>query len=366
MPPTLSAKDNSVIFRAATPSDFAGIAACLARNEMSVPTEEEWRHIWDEHPYAHDFRDVPRGFVLEADGVIVGSIFNLWAKYRLNGRTLRVAISGSAAVDPAHRGGSIKLMGETVRQAGVDLYLNGSPSEVAAKIMDTLKVRRVPQPDYDVSLLWATRGYRLALAGLKRQNVPAPRLVAWPVGIAIQLASRIKAMRGPSHAVTVDDRFSDEFDELWAAIQSQATHLVAFRDRRMLEWRYGRQLARQKARVLTVRRGRRLAGYAVLVRSSRPRLGIEQYAVHDIQCVGEDPDLTAALIRAALQTTRRDGLDLLEWVGHTRSKRAVAVRNSALRYRLNVWQAYYFTRDPELKRELANPERWAFGLYDSD
>src|SRR5437870_2970548 len=99
-----------MIFRAATSADFAGIAACLARNEMSVPTEDEWRRTWDQHPYSDDFRDVPRGFVLEADGVIVGSIFNLWARYWLNGRTLRVAISGSAAVDPAHRRGSIRLM----------------------------------------------------------------------------------------------------------------------------------------------------------------------------------------------------------------------------------------------------------------
>jgi hypothetical protein len=333
---------------------------------MLVPSEEEWRRIWDQHPYADDFRDVPRGFVLEADGVIVGSIFNLWAKYWLNGRPLRVAISGSAAVDRAHRGSSIKLMGETVRQPRVDLYLNGSPSELAAKIMDTLKVRRVPQPDYDVSVIWATRGYRVARAQLKRRSVPGATLIAWPAGIAIQLASRIKAMRGSSHGVAVDVRFSEEFNELWTTIRSQATHLIAFRDRPMLEWRYGRQLAQQRARVLTVRRGRRLAGYAVLVRSSRPSFGLEQYAVHDIQCVDDDPDLTGALIRGALDTTRHDGLDLLEWVGHTRSKRAVAERNSTLRYRLNVWQAYYFTRDPELKRDLASPERWAFGLYDSD
>ena len=354
-------------FRPVERGDYAGVAACLRRNEMTLLAEDEWLRLWDEHPYAADFADVPRGFVLEADGQIVGTIANLWAKYWLNGRTLKVAISGSAAVDPAHRGGSIKLMGETVRQRGVDLYLNGSPSAVASKIMESLKVRRVPQPNYDVSLLWPAAARRVALAGLKRRKVPLAGLASIPAGMVLgaRAAAKASSVRTKDRAEP-ESGFSDEFDEFWERRRSESTCLIAFRDRPMLEWRYGRLLSGGRARLLTVRRSGRLAGFAVLVRMAREKLGIEEYLIHDIQCLGDDSGVTAALIHGALRETKAAGLDLLEWVGQSGPRRDTAERTSSLTYQLDVWQAYYYTRDADLKRELERPERWSFGPYDSD
>jgi hypothetical protein len=46
--------------------------------------------------------------------------------------------------------------------------------------------------------------------------------------------------------------------------------------------------------------------------------------------------------------------------------RAIAERAALLRYRLDVWQAFYYTRDPSLKAALAAPENWDFSPYDSD
>jgi hypothetical protein len=356
-----------MIFRPATLDDHSGITACLDRNGMPAPSEVEWRRSWDEHPYAADFAEVPRGFVLEDDGRIVGTIFNLWAKYWLNGRALKVAISGSAAVDPAHRGGSIKLLGETVRQRGVDLYLNGSPSDVAAKIMDGLKVRRVPQHDYDVSLLWPVYAHRVARAGLRRRGVPLSSLAAIPAGALLSMRSalRVRSVKTKDEA-QVEPGFSTAFDGFWERLRDESTRLTAFRDRRMLEWRYGRLLAEERAQLLTVRRAGRLEGYAVLVRVAREKLGITQYQVHDIQCLGEDAGVTKALIRRAIRETRAAKLDLLEWVGQSGPRRDTAARMSSLTYRLDVWQAYYYTRDPALKRDLESPDRWSFGPYDSD
>src|SRR5262249_2540088 len=110
----------------------------------------------------------------------------------------------------------------------------------------------------------------------------------------------------------------------------------------------------------------RLVGYAVLARMTREKLGIEQYLIHDVQSVGDDPGITAALIRGALRETKAAGLDLLEWVGQSGLRRDTAQRTSSLTYRLDVWQAYYYTRDADLKRDLDTPDRWSFGPYDSD
>jgi hypothetical protein len=62
------------------------------------------------------------------------------------------------------------------------------------------------------------------------------------------------------------------------------------------------------------------------------------------------------LLRAAPQCTRAASFDILEWNGFSGAKRTIAERSSMLKCKLNVWQAFYYTRDP-LARDLAMPER---------
>ena len=357
-----------LVCRPVETSDYAGVMACLERHNMPTASRERWLAIWDEYPHRDDFKDIPRGFVLDANGVIVGSITSVWAKYWLSGNQLRATIAGNAAVDHAYRAGSVQLFGQQLLQPGVDLYLNGSASANTSKIMDTLKVLRVPQPDNDLGFLWATRGSRVAHAGLKRRGVPMARALSWLVGSGLRLASRLKLRQagGANYPVAIEGGFTDAFDELWRTIRDRSTTLVGFRDRGTLHWRYARAIAAGNAVLLTVKRDGLLAAYAVLMRTPHPALGIVANSVHDFQCVDEDPGLVGSLLHAAWKETRARSLDLLEWFGFSGSKRAIAERASLLRYRLDVWQAFYFTRNRSLKQELSVPERWDFGPYDSD
>jgi hypothetical protein len=334
---------------------------------MSAGSREHWLAIWDEYPHRAEFEGIPRGFVIEADGSIVGSISSVWAKYSLAGRELRATLAGNAAVDPSHRASSIRLFGEQLLQPNVDLYLNGSASEATSKVMETLKVRRVPQPSNDVCLLWGS-GTRFARAGLERKGVPLARVAAWPVGLALGMGSSFKIRRagGTPYPVIETDAFSEEFDDLWRIVRGRATQLIGFRDSATLHWRYSREIAAGNATILTVRRDAKLAGYVTLVRRPRPALGVTGYCIHDFQCVDDDPELVSSLLAAAWRQTRKASIDLLEWSGFAGQKRAIAERSCLLTFSLDVWQAFYYTKDRGLKAELDSPARWEFSSYDSD
>lgn len=335
---------------------------------MSTGSRERWLALWDDHPYRDDFAGVARGFVLEVDGSIVGTISTLWAKYCFMGREWRVGIAGNAAVDHSHRSGSIRLFGEQLLQPGIDLYVNGSASATASKIMEALKVCRIPQADNDVCLLWAANGHRVAQAGLARRRVPLARVAAWPVGAGLRVATSVKLRRAgrAGYPVSVCAEFSDEFDRLWALLRRDSTRLLGFRDSAMLRWRYAHHIGAGAAVLLTVRRDGSLAGYAILVRRHHARAGVGAYGVHDFQCVDEDPDLAASLLSAAVSEARRASLDVVEWMGFSGFKRAIAERSCLLRYHLEYWQAYYHARDGGLKEALKSPTPWDFSPYDSD
>lgn len=331
-------------------------------------SRERWLSIWEDYPYRKEFEDIPRGFVLEADGSIVGSISSVWAKYALGDRELRVVIAGNAAVDAAHRSASIRLFGQQLLQPGIDLYINGSASETASKLMETLKLSRVPQPRNDICLLWPTRGSSVARAGLERRGVPLAGALAWPVGAGLHFYTRLK-LHFPAHElypVQSTDSFSGEFDLFWQVLRSGATQLIGFRDSATLRWRYSRLVSAGGATILTVRRTGEFAGYAVVVRGQHPSMRIAACSIHDLQCVDSDPALVTSLLAASWRYARDLSVDLLEWSGFSGSKRAIAEKAAALTYRLDVWQAFYYARDRGLRKELEAENRWEFSSYDSD
>lgn len=356
------------VLRPVRAEDFDGIIECLRRNGMYLWTRSEWDGLHSAHPYASEFADVPRGLVLEADGVIVGSATNLWAKYWFTGRTLRAVVTGNTAVDSAYRGASFKLLGEQVRLRGADLYLNGSPSAVASKIMDTLKVRRVPLADYDVSYLWVLNGRNVALAALRRRGVPLAGVLSPVVGLGLRALSGFRSWRlkRGSFEVRQATAFGPEFDDFWVRLRDGSRRLLAFRDRAMLIHRYGGALAAGRGVLLTIARNGELYGYAMLLYKERPQLGVTQFIVHDLQVAEDNESAVAALLSAALEVAAKKPVDLLEWVGRSEFMRAIARQASGVRFRLPVWQAFYSTRDPDLKKALELPENWDFGPFDSD
>lgn len=347
--------------------DYEGVAGCLQRNGMLAWSKNDWLALWDEFPYRDEFQSIPRGYVLTVADEIVGSISSVWARYALGDRVLRAVFASRVAVDPAHRGSSIKLFAQQLLERGIDLYLNTSASVATATIMDALKVPRVPQPRKDVLLLWPVNGPRVAGAALRRRGVPAGGLFRWPVGWALGVFSATKMRSGRArYAVHEADSFSDEFDSLWREVREHSSWLVGFRDAPTLRWRYGHRLARGDATLLTARRRGNLAGYVILVRSQHPTWGLVANVIEDLQTEDGDPDLIDSLFVAAWRASRADGFDLMECDGFSHATRAVAERRVTLRHSVGHWQSFYFATDRALRAELADQSLWNLSRYDSD
>jgi len=89
----------TISLRPVDSADYEAIVACLQRNNMPGWSRHRWLAVWDEYPRRQDFQGIPRGSVLAAGGSIVDHISNVWAKYVLGDREVRVAVAGSAGVD---------------------------------------------------------------------------------------------------------------------------------------------------------------------------------------------------------------------------------------------------------------------------
>lgn len=353
--------------RTARFADGEGIRRLHERNGLGTFDTRLWRSNWEAFPFARDFRDLPIGWVLEADGgAIAGWIGNIHMLYELDGRPVRAAIASTWAVDAAYRGKALRLATTFFSQRGPDLWLNGSASPTASRVLSGLRIPRIPLPSYNVPCFWAANPTGFAAAILRRKRVPAPRMLARPAGLAL-LISDIATGSGrgkPVSALHQVPTFDDRFDALWQRIAAGPPRLRAVRSRAMLDWRFGGDVAAGRAAILTAGSGHDLLGYIVLVRRGGSELGMSLYDVGDLQAAGDDPAVYRDLLLGAVRLARERGADAVKLLTGTPAKRAPAEALRPHTYQLPFWQLYY-KASPALDTALASADAWDFSPFDT-
>jgi hypothetical protein len=354
--------------RPALLSDLEAIREVSVRNGLSSFDPESRRAWWRSHPFRGEFENVPMGWVLETgDSEIVGTFSNIHLMCELDGRPVKAAVAGSWGVDTQHRKSSLLMLLEFLEQTGVDLCLDGSASEAASRIMTGLRVPRIPSPDYDLSYLWIARRRAFAAAALRKRVNPAVARVAAPaVAAGLWLAGLRPTGARPDPAnVRRLHEFGGEFDGLWEKLRREPGRLRAVRTAAALDWRYGASLRQKRLVVLGHFHGGELRGYVLLRSYTREHLNLRQFVIADLQALEDAPGTLLALLAAARETTRQEGLDMLEWKGWNRAKRQAAVSLRPHSYRDPVWPLYYKAVNPGLAPSLEQPGPWDFSPFDA-
>ncbi len=353
--------------RIASFADIPAIREVQKRNSIGDLDPEAWRSRWEAYPFEDEFRGIPIGWVLETDqGSVVGVLENVHIAYELGGKRLKGVVASAWAVDPEYRSKSLQLMTTFLRQPGVDLALNLSASATTSRVLSSMKVARIPIPDYATPCFWAVRHRAFARASLKRKSVPGADLLAWPAGVALRV--RDLYCRGPMHlplGVRRVQEFDTRIDGLCQRIRADQTRLRAVRNKAVLEWRFRTELRRGSAAVVIAEEGPTLRGYAVMVRREGPDLGMALFDVADLQAAEDDPATIRNLLLGCIYAGREEGADAIKFVTGTPAKRAPAVALQPYTYQMSLWQLYYKTSVPQLSAELSTADNWDISLFDT-
>lgn len=360
-------QEQTVRLRPAGFDDAAGIAGVRDRNGMSRMSTAEWRRRWEEYPFREAFGESPIGWVLETEsGGIVGSLDSVQVLYELDGKPVRAVTAAEWAVDKVYRRKSLNLMTAFLRQKNIDLWLIASASPATAQVLTAMKIPRMPIPDYGSPCFWAVRPQAFAKAALERRGIRGAALLSWPAGLAL-LARDLATGSGRGRVTARLERlsaFDDRFDELWQSIRKGPSRLRAIRTRAVLDWRFRQDLAGGKAVILMAHNASGPCGYAVLVRREDPNQKMEMFDVADLQVVGDDPGVTADLIRGMVREARREGAAAVKFMSGTPAKRIPAMALRPYSYRLPLWQQY-FKVGPEGPAIPDAADAWDFSPFDN-
>lgn len=185
-----------VTIREAQLSDFDCVYELNRGLGQGSDSAANWVRLWSENPAViHAGAPSRIGWLLQAEGRIVGFLGSIPMRYRYAGRGIIAAATCRFAVASEYRGFSHLLVTAFLRQKDVDLFLDTTATPTAAKIMQALKMTTLPQPDYGTVLFWVVDARGFASAVLEKLGLDAG-LSRWLSGCGAMAVAAESWIRG--------------------------------------------------------------------------------------------------------------------------------------------------------------------------
>lgn len=373
------AEPAEVSLRDATLADAEPVRELSRSLGMLVPEErgamdEIWKRLWTRNPAATsgDMAGLA-GWVLEADGRVVGFFGSIPRRYRFGARTLRVATANNWAVLRPFRTHTNELAKKFFGQVGFDMWMSNTTIQAAERIFARFGARPMPQRDYLRVHYWVLDAGGFLRAALRKLDLRDSVVAAGGGALAPFLAAGLAVRGRPRRIRGVDPEaiplsaVGDDFDDLWLRRLGEGGKILyASRTAEDLRWHFEGADRRGELTVLCCRGGGRLKGYLVLVRDRPPRLGLHRARVADLFVEGNDGAVADALLAAAYEAAKEHGCHVLELVGLPRELRARAARWRPLTRTFPTSPFHYRPAEEALGADLARPEAWYPTFYDGD
>ena len=361
--------------REAKLSDYAAITDLKRRWGLTPDSLENWEHLWRHNPaLKHMQTNRAIGWVLEAEGKVVGYLASISSLYRFGDKTLTAVIGSGFVAEPAYRALTVKLMGAFYAQKPVDLYISTTAIESTGKIACAFGCVPMPQEDYEKVLFWVLRPYPFVQTVMKKLQIKRSIIqVLSPfasLALGIDKLFRGRWPRRSATDLTVSEikpnEIGNDFEILWNEKLSEGKRLLADRSLESLRWHYDVPGDQSKTIVLCCRKDDRLIGYLAIRDEAGLANGLRRSLIADILVKQDDPETLKALIVAAYKHAKHAGSDVLEVLGFPAGiRRQCAQWNPYIRT-FPATPFYYKGATPALHKELADGAVWYGTPFDGD
>jgi len=242
------ASDTPCRLREATDRDAPSVFALLAGLGLRLPSTEAnrsalWRRLWTDNPALSSDNRPPPGWVLEAEGTVVGFFGSISRAGVVAGRSVRIAVASLWGVQPAYRGHVPHLAEAYFGQEGADVSLVTTAVPATARIFERYDDLAVPQPRLDTALSWVIDAQGFVAAALRRKGLRGSAAtfsarVARKFGMFAQTPLRRSAEAPSGLAILSVADLGGEFDGLWRRVSEKSAGLMTVRDAAALRWHF--------------------------------------------------------------------------------------------------------------------------------
>lgn len=271
--------------------------------------EKVWDWLFQENPAA---RGQPvQGWVLEANGEIVGHSGVIAQRFCVLGRELLFSFATAFCVLPQYRFHGIRLAHEFLTHTQSEFPLTNSGNESTVAIYKFFGCEQIPGMA-DNDYIWSIRADRLVRQKLKRVPRGSQLSIVRYVAALLRWMSLFltyvvwERYRSP-YIVEQCEHVGEEFNRLWEDL-SRSYGVLSVRSREYLTWRYF-QHPEQPYRFFAARSSEgKLVGYAVYWCEAQGS-GLRMLHIVDLFCDHTNPRLVMALAQKMILEARRLNAD---------------------------------------------------------
>jgi hypothetical protein len=356
-------------------ADFDAVANLKRRWGMSADSVENWQRLWRRNPALMPSElERPIGWVLEADGAVVGYLGNISLQCRYGDKSLTAVTAHGFVVDGPYRPLAVSLAAAFFRQRSVDFYISTTSIEAVGKMAVAFKSANLPQPDYDSVLFWVLQPYPFARDLMTKLNLgpAAARMGSALFALAVG-TDKILRRRWPRRSpapFTISEiapkDIGNDFLALWTAKMDERPRLFADRSPAVLRWHFEIPGDRGYARVLCCHKNRELVGYAVIRTDTDPQNGLRKSIIADTLVRQDDPEIVKVLWAAAYESAKLAGSHVLEVLGFPPSIRRACSEWNPYARKYPACPYYYKAADPLLHEALSDGAAWYATPFDGD
>jgi hypothetical protein len=355
-------------------SDVEDVARLKQKLGLRQDSRENWHRLWQDNPALSGRSPCCLGWVLEADGRIVGYLGNIPMRYHYGNKTLSSTVASGLAVEPAFRAHSLSLLAAFYRQENVDLFLNTTAIESVGRLVQAFKADSLPQPDYATVLFWALDVRRFVKAAAMKlglnSGLGAMLAVAGALVLRGDIAISRRRPRCRAKKLQVDETnvesIDDSFQNLWLKKLKERPRLLADRSQAVLRWHFVLPGHQKTTRVLRCFSQGELVGYAIIRNETDVETGLRRAVVADLLALNNDPQLIEQLLAGAYECAKRSGVHTLEVLGFPREIRDICLHGAPYSRRYPACPFFYKAKDRSLHDALRQGDVWYACPYDGD
>jgi hypothetical protein len=361
--------------REAKLADYQAITDLKQRYGLLPDPLDNWKYLWEINPaLKHMQTSRAIGWVVEAEGRVVGYLASISSLYHFQGKILTAVVGSGFVAEPAYRAHTVRLMAAFYAQKPVDLYISTTAVEATGKIACAFGCVPMPQPDYETVIFWVLQPYPFVQTVLKKLQVK-PALsklvgVAASIAVGVDKLVRRRYPRGSAKNLTVSEikttEIGNEFEILWNEILAEKPRLLADRSLEFLRWHYNLPNDGAKTSVLCCRKNEQLIGYLALRNEAGNSTGLRRSWVVDMIVEQDDPEIIRTLMAAAYKHARKAGSHVLEVQGFPANIRSMCAQWNPYSRTFPATPFYYKGANPELHKTLLDGALWYGTPFDGD
>jgi hypothetical protein len=361
--------------REAKLSDYQAITDLKQRWGLTPDPLDNWKHLWERNPaLKHMQKSGAIGWVVEAEGKIVGYLASISSLYHFEGKTLTAVVGSGFVAEPAYRAHTVRLMAAFYAQKTVDLYISTTAVEATGKIACAFGCVPMPQPNYETVIFWVLRPYPFVQTVMKKLQVkPALSKIAGSfasIAVGMDKIFRRRYPRGSAKELTVNEikttEFGNEFEILWNEKLAEGRRLLADRSLEFLQWHYNLPNDQAKTSVLCCRKNGQLVGYLTIRDEAGNANGLRRSWVVDMIAKQDGPEIIRALISAAYKHGKKAGSHVLEVQGFPANIRSLCAHWNPYSRTFPATPFYYKGANPALHKTLSDGTLWYGTPFDGD